>query len=65
MTIDQNYLKELLKIAKPLLQTWGGRGNDTLYLIEKAKKVIPCDYSQNIIQNIQKNFPEIERAGCY
>ena len=42
-----------------------GSGNDTLYLIERGKKVIPCDYSKNAIENIKNNFPEIERAECF
>lgn len=27
--------------------------------------MIPCDYSSNAIQNIQKNFPEVERTECF
>ena len=42
-----------------------GCGNDTLYLIEKNKKVIPCDYSKNAIENIKKNFPEVQDAKCF
>ena len=49
----------------PIIDLGCGSGNDTLYLIERGKQVIPCDYSQNAIQNIQKNFPEIERAECF
>ena len=32
-----------------------GSGNDTLYLINKGKKVISCDQSSNAINNIRKN----------
>lgn len=42
-----------------------GGGNDTLYFIEKGKKVIACDQSVNAIQNIQKNFPEVLEARCF
>lgn len=49
----------------PVIDLGCGSGNDTLYLIEKGKKVVPCDYSQNAIQNIKKNFPEIERTECF
>ena len=42
-----------------------GSGNDTLYLVERGKEVIPCDYSSNAIQNIKKNFPEVERTECF
>ncbi len=49
----------------PIIDLGCGSGNDTLYLIERGKKVIPCDYSSTAIQNIQKNFPEIERTECF
>lgn len=49
----------------PIIDLGCGSGNDTLYLIERGKKVIPCDYSKNAIQNIKKNFPEVERAYCF
>ena len=42
-----------------------GGGNDTLYFIEKGKKVIACDQSMNAINNIQKNFPEVLEARCF
>lgn len=49
----------------PIVDLGCGSGNDTLYLLETGKKVIPCDYSQNAIKNIYKNFPEIQRAECF
>ncbi len=49
----------------PIIDLGCGSGNDTLYLIERGKKVIPCDYSKNAIENIKNNFPEIERAECF
>ena len=49
----------------PIIDLGCGCGNDTLYLVEKEKKVIPCDYSSNAIKNIQKNFPEVERTECF
>lgn len=42
-----------------------GGGNDTLYLIEKGKRVIACDQSINAIKNIQKNFPEVAETKCF
>ena len=42
-----------------------GSGNDTLYFVEKGKKVIACDQSMNAIKNIQKNFPEVLEARCF
>lgn len=39
-----------------------GGGNNTLYLINKGKKVIPCDFSDSAIHQVKMNFPEITRA---
>ncbi len=77
--IHQNYEREKIKYDDwldlfnneikncdtPIIDLGCGSGNDTKYLIEKGKKVIPCDYSEIAIQNIQKNFPEIERIECF
>lgn len=49
----------------PILDLGCGSGNDTLYFIEKGKKVIACDQSLNAINNIQKNFPEALDAKCF
>ncbi len=49
----------------PIIDLGCGSGNDTKYLIEKGKKVIPCDFSAHAIENIQKNFPEAEGPKCF
>ena len=49
----------------PIIDLGCGSGNDTLYLIEKGKEVIPCDIAINAINNIKKNFPEVKRAECF
>ena len=49
----------------PIIDLGCGGGNDTLYLIEKGKEVIPCDYSSKAIENIKKNFPELKRTECF
>ena len=49
----------------PIIDLGCGSGNDTLYLLEKGKDVIPCDYSNKAIENIKKNFPEIDRVECF
>lgn len=49
----------------PVLDLGCGSGNDTLYFIEKGKKVIACDQSMNAIKNIQKNFPGVLEARCF
>lgn len=54
--------REIQNCQTPIIDLGCGCGNDTLYLIERGKKVIPCDYSKNAIHNIEKNFPEVEKA---
>ena len=49
----------------PILDLGCGSGNDTLYLIQKGKRVISCDQSANAIENIRNNFPEIYDAKCF
>lgn len=49
----------------PILDLGCGSGNDTLYLIEQGKTVIPCDQSPNAIKNIKRNFPEVQDARCF
>ena len=59
------FKEDIDKCTTPIIDLGCGSGNDTLYLIEKGKNVIPCDYSQNAIYNIQRNFPEVKRAECF
>ncbi len=51
------------KEEKAVLDLGCGSGNDTLYLINKGKKVYAADLSDNAISNIRKNFPEVVEAG--
>ncbi len=55
----------LENVSKPVLDLGCGGGNDTLYLLSKGLRVIPCDQSENAISNIRKNFPEIEDARVF
>lgn len=55
----------ILNCNTPVLDLGCGSGNDTLYLINKNKKVISCDLSSSAIENIKKNFPEIYDARCF
>lgn len=59
------FQKIIENCSTPIIDLGCGCGNDTLYLVERGKKVIPCDYSKNAIKNIRKNFPEIEKAVCF
>ena len=49
----------------PAIDLGCGSGNDTLYLLNRGKSVIPCDSSKNAIANIRKNFPELHDALCF
>lgn len=74
--IHANYDRESIKVDawldafeniinecdSPILDLGCGSGNDTLYLINKGKKVYDADQSENAIKNIIKNFPEIIEA---
>lgn len=57
--------RAVMNCKTPIIDLGCGCGNNTLYLIEKGKNVIPCDYSKNAIENIKKNFPEVEKTECF
>ncbi len=42
-----------------------GNGNDTLFFLEKKKKVVACDQSEIAIENMMHIFPELEGAVCF
>ena len=46
----------------PILDLGCGSGNNSLYLINRGKEVYAADQSENAINNIRKNFPEIANA---
>lgn len=61
-----NDFDEIINNCKtPILDLGCGSGNNTLYLINKNKKVIAADLSSNAITNIIKNFPEIYDTKCF
>ena len=53
------------RCTTPIIDLGCGSGNDTKYLIERGKQVVACDYSENAIKNIRKNFPEVTDAKCF
>lgn len=61
----ESFDEMIMNCKKPILDLGCGSGNDTKYLIEKGKEVISCDQSQNAINNIKKNFPEVKDAVCF
>ena len=64
-----NWLEDFSRIisscSTPIIDLGCGSGNDTLYLIQKEKKVISCDQSPNAISNIKSNFPEVYDTRCF
>lgn len=61
----QRFSKEINECDTPIIDLGCGRGNDTKYLIELGKEVIPCDYSSIAIESIKKNFPGIKLSKCF
>ncbi|MCL1950000.1 MAG: methyltransferase domain-containing protein [Turicibacter sp.] len=49
----------------PIIDLGCGSGNNIVRLLKLGKTVIPCDYSENAIANIRRNFPEINQAECF
>ena len=61
----ERFQNEVNNCKTPIIDLGCGIGNDTKYLIEKGKELIPCDFSPIAIQNINKNFPEIKRTEVF
>ena len=59
-----SFRQVIINCQTPIIDLGCGSGNDTLYLVKLGKEVIPCDYSENAIHNIRKNFPEVRRSEC-
>lgn len=59
------YLDIIEKTKIPILDLGCGSGNNTLYLLNHNKEVIPCDQSINAIKNIKINFQEVKDARCF
>lgn len=49
----------------PIIDLGCGSGNDTKYLLEKGKTVVSSDRSVRAVENIRKNFPEVQEACCF
>ena len=57
--------KYIFECDRPVIDLGCGRGNNTLYLIEKGKEVIPCDFSKIAVEIVRKNFPQIKNVNCF
>jgi SAM-dependent methyltransferase len=56
------FSKEINGCNTPIIDLGCGEGNNTLYLINMGKKVIPCDFTDSAIKQVKINFPEFTRA---
>jgi SAM-dependent methyltransferase len=57
--------RELQSCVTPIIDLGCGAGNNTKYLLEKGKEVIPCDFAETAIVNIKSRFPQIKQAECF
>lgn len=55
----------IMQTQKPILDLGCGSGNDTKYLLDKDKQVIPCDQSENAIDHIKRCIPEVTNVRCF
>ena len=53
------------KADKSVIDLGCGSGNNTLYLLNRGKEVIPCDGSFTAIGSIIDKFPQIREAFCF
>lgn len=56
------FSNEIMNCNTPIIDLGCGGGNNTLYLINMGKKVIPCDFTDTAIKQMKMIFPEIIRA---
>lgn len=54
----EDYETEIENCQSTIVDLGCGLGNNTLYLIEKGKDALACDYSEVAIETIQKEIPE-------
>lgn len=59
------FMDDIKRCELPIIDLGCGSGNDSKYLIEHGKKVVACDYAENAVENVRKNFPELIDAKCF
>lgn len=62
--VHDNWLEDfnevIEKSSKPIIDLGCGNGHNTLYLIQKGKTTISCDYSDFAIEKLRENIPETQ-----
>lgn len=53
-----DYEDEINKCNTPIVDLGCGLGNNTIYLLQKGKDVLACDYSEVAIETIKKEIPK-------
>jgi SAM-dependent methyltransferase len=57
--------RELQSCVTPIIDLGCGAGNNTKYLLEKGKEVIPCDFAEKAVTNIKRRFPQVKQVKCF
>jgi len=57
--------KEIQACKTPIIDLGCGTGNNTKYLLDKGKEVIPCDFAEMAIANIKNKFPQVKQVECF
>lgn len=57
--------KTIKEARGPVIDLGCGDGNDTIYLLNRGKEVVPCDGSINAVLNMRRNFPEVKESICF
>ncbi len=55
-----DYEKEIEDCQTPIVDLGCGLGNNILFLLEKGKRVLACDYSDVAIETIKKEMPKAQ-----
>ena len=56
----ETYLDIIKSCKKAVIDLGCGTGNNTLYLIERGKSVIACDFAEEAIKIVNENIPSVK-----
>ena len=60
-----NFKRALDKCDTPIIDLGCGNGNNALHLARMGKEVIACDYTQQALDLIKENMPEVASTLCF
>lgn len=61
----QPFEKLIARCAPPAVDLGCGLGNDTRYLLEQGRNVIPCDVCEEAVEAVRRQFPAVRRTECF